>query len=91
MAHREYYIMGITYYENEDIPQKSQVKKNLPPPPRSKIQDLVNLAESSANQLEAVREAMLEPYPRKQAPEFTTAQVAALCGVDRVEMKNKLR
>lgn len=81
--------MALTY--DDDIPQKSQVKKNLPPPPRSTIEDLIKISKSSANQLEAVREAMLEPYPRKQAPEFTTAQVAALCGIDRVEMKNKLR
>jgi chromosome partitioning protein len=74
-----------------DPPQKSLIKKNLPPPPRSTIADLVSLATSSANQLEAVREAMLEPYPRKQAPEFTATQVAALCGMDRVALKNVQR
>lgn len=64
------------------------IKQDLPPLPAIDIKDLMGLAESSATVLESVRAAMLEPYPRKVAPEFTVTQMAALCGMDKIEFKN---
>jgi len=41
------------------------------------------IAEKASNMLLDVRESMLAPHPRKKAPVYTTAAVAALCRVDR--------
>ena len=56
--------------------------------PRITIQQLEKMAADSADVLEQVRDKMLEPFPRKQAPCFSIPQVAALCDVDRVQFKN---
>ena len=55
---------------------------------RITIQQLEKMAADSADVLEQVRDKMLEPFPRKQAPCFSIPQVATLCGVDRVQFKN---
>ncbi len=49
---------------------------------RFRLSDLVELAESASHTLESLRAKMLEPHPRKRAPTFTGAQLAALCGID---------
>ena len=59
-------------------------------PPVS-IDELAKMAADSADVLEQVRDKMLEPFPRKQAPSFSIPQVAALCGVDRVLFKHLAR
>ncbi len=59
-------------------------------PPVS-IDELAKMAADSADVLEQVRDKMLEPFPRKQAPSFSIPQVAALCGVDRVQFKHLAR
>ena len=59
-------------------------------PPVS-IDELAKMAADSADVLEQVRDAMLEPFPRKQAPRFSIPQVANLCGVDRVQFKHLTR
>lgn len=59
--------------------------------PRVSIDELAKMAADSADVLEQVREAMLEPFPRKQAPSFSIPQVATLCGVDRVQFKNLMK
>lgn len=49
--------------------------------------DLDNLASTAADVLEQVREAMIEPHPRKVAPTFNSAAIAELCGIDKTQMK----
>jgi chromosome partitioning protein len=56
-------------------------------PPVS-IAELAKMAADSADVLEQVRDKMLEPFPRKQAPSFSIPQVATLCGVDRIQFKH---
>ncbi|WP_249363130.1 AAA family ATPase [Burkholderia sp. 4M9327F10] len=47
------------------------------------IETLLGVAAQATDILSQIRDAMLEPYPRKHAPMFTSAQVAALCGLDK--------
>ncbi|WP_259677633.1 AAA family ATPase [Ralstonia pseudosolanacearum] len=51
------------------------------------VDDLVDLATQAGDILEKIRDAMLEPYPRKKAPTFTSATLAALCGIDKPRVK----
>ena len=58
--------------------------KNLPKLNNSlSIADLVSLSNNAADVLAQVREAMLEPNPRKLAPTFSAAQISNLCGIDK--------
>lgn len=45
--------------------------------------ELLELAATADEMLAQVRESMLKPYPRKIPPQFSTTQLAALCGIDR--------
>lgn len=63
--------------------------KELPARPATELDDLIEMAANASGVLEGLRDAMLDPYPRKQAPEFTSHQVATLCGFDRTALKNK--
>lgn len=56
--------------------------------PKVTIDELAKMAADSADVLEQVRDAMLEPFPRKQSPCFSIPQVAALCDVDRIQFKH---
>lgn len=49
--------------------------------------DLDHLASTAADVLEQVREAMIEPHPRKVAPTFNSSAIAELCGIDKTQMK----
>ncbi len=51
------------------------------------IADLVALSSQSSDVLDQIRDAMLEPYPRKKAPMLTSAALAALCGIDKARLK----
>lgn len=51
------------------------------------MEDLDKLAVTAADVLEQVRDAMIEPHPRKVAPTFTSATIADLCGVDKTQVK----
>ncbi|MGV7241670.1 ParA family protein [Caballeronia sp. M23-90] len=51
------------------------------------IDDLVDLSNQAADVLDQIRDAMLEPYPRKKAPSFTSATLAMLCGIDKPRVK----
>ncbi|QCP55144.1 cobyrinic acid a,c-diamide synthase [Trinickia violacea] len=51
------------------------------------IEDLVALAGQATDILDQIRDAMLEPYPRKKAPMFTSASLASLCGLDKQRLK----
>lgn len=42
-----------------------------------------DIADRASGMLVEVRESMLAPHPRKNAPVYTTAQVASLCRIDR--------
>lgn len=58
---------------------------------QSEPEDLESLSLMAANAqkvLNEIKEQVLEPYPRKAAPTFSTSQVAALCGKTRVQLKN---
>lgn len=49
---------------------------------RFTLDAIVQLVEHANDTLDELREKMLEPHPRKQAPRFTGAQLADLCGID---------
>jgi len=51
------------------------------------MQDLDSLANTAADVLAQVRDAMIEPHPRKVAPAFSSAAIAELCGIDKTQMK----
>ena len=55
------------------------------------IEELAKMAADAADVLEQVRDKMLEPFPRKQAPCFSIPNVATLCGVDRIQFKNLVK
>ncbi len=63
--------------------------KDLPARPATELDELIEMAANASGVLEGLRDQMLDPYPRKQAPEFTSHQVASLCGFDRTTLKNK--
>lgn len=41
--------------------------------------------------MDELREQMLAPHPRKSAPEYTSAQLGALCGIDRAKVNYLLQ
>jgi chromosome partitioning protein len=51
------------------------------------MHDLDTLAVTAADVLSQVREAMIEPHPRKVAPTFTSAAIAEMCGVEKTQIK----
>jgi chromosome partitioning protein len=51
------------------------------------VDDLVELSNQAGDVLDKIRDAMLEPYPRKNAPSFTSATLAGLCGIDKPRVK----
>lgn len=48
-----------------------------------KLDEIAQIAERASSMLIEVRESMLAPHPRKNPPVYSTAQVAALCKIDR--------
>ena len=51
------------------------------------MKDLDDLALTAADVLAQVREAMIEPHPRKIPPTFTSSAIAELCHVDKTQIK----
>lgn len=47
------------------------------------IDGLAGIAAQANDVFGQIRDAMLEPYPRKHPPTFTTSQIASLCGIDK--------
>lgn len=47
------------------------------------IDGLAQVASQASDVFGQIRDAMLEPYPRKIAPTFTSTQIASLCGIDK--------
>ena len=52
-----------------------------------KMSDLDQLALTAADVLSQVREAMIEPHPRKEPPTFGSGAIADLCRVDKTQIK----
>jgi chromosome partitioning protein len=52
-------------------------------PRRMPLSAIKTIADNASGMLVDVRESMLAPHPRKNPPVFTTAQVGALCRIDR--------
>ncbi|HTR06419.1 MAG TPA: AAA family ATPase [Paraburkholderia sp.] len=57
---------------------------------RVDLSAITQFAEEAGRLSEELREMMLAPRPRKMAPTFTSAQVAELCGIDRIKLNNLL-
>lgn len=51
------------------------------------MSDLDQLASTAADVLSQVREAMIEPHPRKVAPTFSSSAIAELCRIDKTQVK----
>lgn len=51
------------------------------------MDDLDQLALTAADVLSQVRDAMIEPHPRKVAPTFGSGAIAELCGVNKTQIK----
>ncbi|MGO4814027.1 ParA family protein [Cupriavidus sp. 2MCAB6] len=47
------------------------------------IDGLAEVAAQANDVFSQIRDAMLEPYPRKIAPTFTSTQIASMCGIDK--------
>ncbi|WP_238984953.1 hypothetical protein [Candidatus Glomeribacter gigasporarum] len=75
----------IFYKETEKLARKfDMLKTYLPTVDESvSIKALLGVAEQATDILDQIRDAMLEPYPRKKAPTFKTTQIAALCNLDK--------
>lgn len=59
--------------------------------PAVTISELTKMAADAADVLEQVRDALLEPFPRKQAPWFTLPQVATLANIERSQFKSYVK
>lgn len=57
---------------------------------RVDLSTVTQFAEEAGHLSEELREMMLAPKPRKAAPTFTSAQVAEMCGIDRIKLNNLL-
>lgn len=53
--------------------------------------DLVALSERSGRMLQKIRDSMLQPHPRKEAPIFPSNKLQALCGIDKTKMNYNLK
>lgn len=52
---------------------------------------LLAISKRSAKMLQKIRDSMLQPFPRKQAPVFPSNKVQALCGIDKAKMSYLLK
>lgn len=66
---------------------------DLPPITETKVtgKDLIRLASRSGAMLQKIRDSMLQPHPRKQAPIFPSNKLQTLCGIDKTKMQSLLR
>jgi chromosome partitioning protein len=48
--------------------------------------ELNALAERSGRMLKKIRDSMLQPFPRKQSPTFTSGKLQSICGIDKTRM-----
>lgn len=84
-----FYKTGILpAYLDKAVNANDLSSKRLPEVDESvSVDDLVDLATQAGDILEQIRDAMLDPYPRKKPPTFTSASLAALCGIDKARVK----
>lgn len=76
-------------YSSKNVQEPSNIVKSvLDPRPKLSINQVTNIASDARAVLEAVRQVMLEPFPRKLPPEFTTVQVADLCEMSKSEFRS---
>ena len=68
-------------------PKNLFLKQNLPQS-KDNVHNLSLMAANAQKVLEEIKGQVLEPYPRKVAPTYTTLQVANLCGKTRLQLKN---
>jgi len=66
----------------------SLTKSILEPRPKLTVAQVTDIASDARIVLDAVRQIMLEPFPRKIAPSFTAAQVADLCEMTKSELRS---
>jgi chromosome partitioning protein len=66
---------------------------DLTPPPTSSVtaEDLLALSERSGRMLQKIRDSMLQPHPRKQAPRFPSNKVQGICEIDKTRMAYLLK
>lgn len=64
---------------NGEIPRPDQLLNDTP----LTLQGIAELAAKATDVFGQIRDAMLEPFPRKITPTFTTSQICALCGIDK--------
>lgn len=60
-------------------------------PGKTTADDLMRLAQLSDVMLQKIRDEMLEPFPRKEAPLITSARVQEMCGIDKQRMAYVLK
>lgn len=48
--------------------------------------ELTALADRSGRMLQKIRDSMLQPFPRKQSPVFSSGKVQDICGIDKTRM-----
>lgn len=63
----------------------------LLPPGKTTAPDLVQLAQLSDVMLQKIRDDMLEPFPRKVAPQISSARLQEMCGIDKQRMSYVLK
>ena len=66
--------------EQDEAPNLMALESRVGP------EQLLELRNISNDIMTLVRESMLKPHPRKNPPECTTTQLAALCGIDRARV-----
>ena len=68
--------------DTNPLPQAYLVRR----PKKIDTADIVALATKASAMLDEVRNSMLSPHPRKEAPTFTSNQVQRMCGIDKTRM-----
>lgn len=63
----------------------------LMPPGKTTATDLMQLAQLSDVMLQKIRDEMLEPFPRKLAPQISSSRLQEMCGIDKQRMAYVLK
>jgi len=64
---------------------------NFPTPVPVSGEELLRISQRSAKMLERIRDTMLQPFPRKQAPVFPSSRVQEICGIDKQRMAYQIK
>lgn len=60
-------------------------------PQQVNADDLIGLADRSGRMLKKIRDTMLQPFPRKEAPVFPSNKMQAICGIDKTRYSTLLK